>query len=87
MKPSPSNNQSSPAPALPHPSTGIRHPASLSITRRHFFGINGTGVGIAALASLLDRDAPAAATAHGAQGALPGLPHFPPTAKRVIYLF
>src|SRR3984893_10020637 len=51
-----------------------------SITRRHFFGRAGTGVGIAALASLLEREACASA-------GLTGLPHFPPTAKRVIYLF
>src|ERR1700730_8611603 len=51
-----------------------------SITRRHFFGRAGTGVGIAALASLLEREA-------CASSGLTGLPHFPPTAKRVIYLF
>jgi Protein of unknown function (DUF1501) len=51
-----------------------------SITRRHFFDHAATGVGIAALASLLERDASASA-------GLTGLPHFPPTAKRVIYLF
>jgi Protein of unknown function (DUF1501) len=51
-----------------------------SITRRHFFDRAATGVGIAALASLLERDASASA-------GLTGLPHFPPTAKRVIYLF
>lgn len=53
-----------------------------NITRRHFFGINGTGVGMAALSTLLGGRASAAAT-----GGLPGLPHFPPKAKRVIYLF
>src|SRR6478735_5511912 len=52
------------------------------ITRRHFFGVNSTGVGLAALAGLWGRDARAAA--HGGLG---GLPHFPATAKRVIYLF
>ena len=50
----------------------------LEMTRRHFFGR--TGVGIAALASLLQQEA-------SASGGLPGLPHFPPKAKRVIYLF
>src|SRR5881296_620312 len=53
-----------------------------AITRRHFFGSAATGVGTAALASLLGTDLRAAAT-----GGLPGLPHFKPTAKRVIYLF
>lgn len=52
----------------------------LAITRRHFFSQSSTGIGIAALASLLSKDAKASA-------ALPGLPHFPPKAKRVIYLF
>src|SRR5262245_62603079 len=53
-----------------------------AITRRHFFGTAATGVGTAALASLLGQDLHAAVT-----GGLPGLPHFPATAKRVIYLF
>ena len=48
------------------------------LTRRYFFGKAGAGLGIAALAGLLEADQ--------ASG-LPGLPHFPPTAKRVIYLF
>jgi hypothetical protein len=48
------------------------------LTRRYFFGKASAGLGIAALSSLLKAD----------QGsAVPGLPHFPPTAKRVIYLF
>jgi hypothetical protein len=50
------------------------------MTRRHFFSRTSTGVGIAALASLLQDEL-------RADGALPGLPHFPPKAKRVIYLF
>lgn len=45
------------------------------LTRRHFFGRAATGIGVAALASLLQEDA------RGAD-----LPHFRPTAKRVIYL-
>src|SRR5215813_4667207 len=53
---------------------------SRALTRRHFFSRSSTGLGIAALASLLSEDAKASA-------GLPGLPHFPPTAKRVIYLF
>src|SRR5215467_13904623 len=53
---------------------------SRALTRRHFFSRSSTGLGIAALASLLSEDAKAS-------GGLPGLPHFPPTAKRVIYLF
>ena len=50
-----------------------------AITRRHFFGRAATGVGTAALLSL-------AGEAQGKDG-LPGLPHFPARAKRVIYLF
>src|SRR5262245_36755942 len=53
----------------------------LGITRRHFFGWSSTGIGIAALGSLLSEEGQAAS------GGLPGLPHFPPKAKRVIYLF
>ena len=48
------------------------------LTRRYFFGKASAGLGIAALSSLLQADD---------VGGLPGLPHFPPTAKRVIYLF
>ncbi len=54
---------------------------SLLLTRRHFFSRTSEGVGIAALASLLGGEA--AAQSSG----LPGLPHFAPKAKRVIYLF
>ena len=55
----------------------------LRLTRRHFFGLNACGIGAAALANLL----PASLVAETAPGALPGLPHFKPSAKRVIYLF
>ena len=48
------------------------------LTRRYFFGKASAGLGIAALSSLLQADD---------AGGMPGLPHFPPTAKRVIYLF
>ncbi len=56
------------------------------LTRRMFFGRTATGIGSAALASLL---APAAgATANGPRlGALDGRTHIRPRAKRVIYLF
>ncbi len=52
---------------------------SVPSTRRHFFGRSAHGLGIAALASLLGEELPAAG--------LPGLPHFAPRAKRVVYLF
>ncbi len=54
--------------------------SKLLMTRRHFFGRAGTGIGTAALAAL------AAQETRASEG-LAGLPHFPPTAKRVIYLF
>ena len=56
--------------------------------RRQFFGRSSTGIGVAALASLLspelfsgDRKG-----APGKLGGLAGIPHFAPKAKRVIYL-
>ncbi len=52
------------------------------MTRRHFFSRSATGLGGVALASLLD---PELFAGH-AQGGLPGLPHFAPKAKRVIFL-
>src|SRR5438874_13699934 len=56
------------------------------ITRRALLGKTATGIGTAALAYLLGNE-----SLFGAGGAmpttLPGLPNFPPRAKRVIYLF
>src|SRR3954464_7932524 len=49
-----------------------------SFTRRHFLGA-------AALSTLLSRSVAAAERA--SVGGLAGLPHFAPTAKRIIYLF
>ena len=51
----------------------------LMLTRRQLFGRAATGIGAAALGSLL---APPARAAKG----LPGFPNFPAKAKRVIYL-
>src|SRR6266545_2539995 len=51
---------------------------TLDLTRRYFFGKAAAGLGIAAVANLLGE-------ARGAP--LPGLPHFAPSAKRVIFLF
>src|SRR5215470_192512 len=53
----------------------------LFMTRRHFLGSCGAGVGVAALAALLEESGLAQQTG------LPGLPHFAPKAKRVIYLY
>ncbi len=52
----------------------------LLLTRRQLFGRAATGIGTAALASLLN---PSVLNAGGVLGA----PHFAPKAKRVIYLF
>ena len=64
------------------------------LNRRHFFGRTSTGLGTAALASLLQRDGFASdgPSTNGTPktervGGLPSLPHFAPKAKRVIYLF
>jgi len=57
-------------------------------TRRQFFGQSATGIGVAALATLLGSGAASADTPAGSRsGGVPGLPHFAPKAKRVIYLF
>jgi hypothetical protein len=58
----------------------------LNRTRRELFGRFGTGVGLAALASLLGEEVARAQRAPLAHPALPGLPHFAPKARRVIYL-
>ena len=55
----------------------------LRLNRRQFFGLASAGIGTAALATLMSEDLRAA----GTPGAVQGLPHFAPTAKRVIYLF
>jgi len=57
------------------------------INRRHFLARSGLGLGSIALGSLLGQEAARGASTAGANGALPGLPHFAPKAKRVIYLF
>ena len=58
------------------------------VTRRQLFGSAAGGVGLAALASLMRTGTTRGAegTARGAT-ALPGLPHFPPKAKRVVVLW
>jgi hypothetical protein len=54
--------------------------------RRSFLGQAGLGVGGIALADLLNRDSATADAAAIDRGVL-GQPHFPPKAKRIIYLF
>jgi hypothetical protein len=61
------------------------------ISRRHFFRSTGLAAGRIALAGLMLPEAIRAGTAVGsalrAHPPLPGLPHFAPKAKRLIYLF
>jgi uncharacterized protein (DUF1501 family) len=59
--------------------------AVLAETRRQFLGRGAKGLGSLALFSLLADEAPGA-TDKPATGGLSGLPHFPPKAKRAIYL-
>ncbi len=66
-------------------------------TRRQFLDRAGSTLGLAALAGLLHHDGLLAADTGGltprrspgpqSQGGLPGLPHFKPRARHVIYLF
>ena len=53
------------------------------VTRRQFFGSTASGIGMAALSSLLGKDAAFAADAGGGLG----LPHFAPKAKRIVLLW
>ncbi len=58
----------------------------VQMTRRHFLSRTGTGIGVAALSSLL----PSCLNAPDLDFSVSGnklLPHFPPRAKRIIYLF
>src|SRR5262249_35365867 len=55
-------------------------------TRRAFFGRAASGIGVAALSSLLDRDL-ARANEPAARPGVLRTTHFPAKAKRVIYLF
>lgn len=56
---------------------------NLHLTRRQFFGRSATGIGTAALSSLLNESGLAATQ----PGGLPDMPHFKPRAKNIIYLF
>ena len=63
------------------------HDAALDLTRREFFSRASTGIGVAALGSLLGAQAFAngAPASAASRGALSGL-HVAPRAKRIIYL-
>jgi hypothetical protein len=64
---------------------------AVSLTRRRFLGQSSVSVGAAALSWMLGRELPAAAATAPAgpdrYSGLPGLPHFPARAKRVIFLY
>ncbi|PYU95373.1 MAG: sulfatase [Acidobacteria bacterium] len=68
----------------------LKKELELTLTRRQLFGRASAGIGIAALASLLDPGLFAAAgneaNRDAKTGGLLGLPHFTPKAKRVIFL-
>ncbi|MBL8889101.1 MAG: DUF1501 domain-containing protein [Planctomycetaceae bacterium] len=66
------------------------------LRRRHFLNVSGTGIGTAALATLLPaaklnagsvQDSLVQTSGRVADQGLPGLPHFAPTAKRVVVLW
>ncbi|HIG28173.1 MAG TPA: DUF1501 domain-containing protein [Verrucomicrobiales bacterium] len=62
------------------------------LTRRQFFGRSAVGIGTAALAPLLSRDLQSSVGTLSSKLSirsqeLPGISHFVPKAKRVIYLF
>src|SRR5688572_17592355 len=61
-----------------HLFANITHAAQCDVTRRTFIQRAASGIGLAALGGLLN---------HRAAAALPGFPHHPPKAKRIIYLF
>src|SRR5436190_14334929 len=79
---------SSPRPSPPVKERAILDP--LAISRRHFFSSAARGLGVMALGSLLPNTLAALGGEKNLAGgtpALPGLPHFAPKAKRIIYLF
>lgn len=64
--------------------------SNVLLTRRHFFGRSATGIGLAALAGLLEQDGLLASPSEPGGGPRPGILralHHAPKAKRVIYLF
>ena len=69
----------------------LKRELDLAMTRRQLFGRASAGIGVAALASLIGPGLSAATPSGDLKrdprtGELAGLPHFPPRAKRVIYL-
>lgn len=70
---------------MKQPSPLVEH--QLLMNRRHLFGRSATGIGVAALADLLGREHSQSLAGEPAGVGITGIPHFPPKAKRVIYLF
>ncbi len=71
-----------------HPIDAVAREVAIQETRRRFFARGAQGIGALAIASLVGGDA-RAESGHAplkVTGALPGLPHFAPKAKRCIYL-
>src|SRR5215471_11371663 len=66
----------------------LKREIKLKLTRRQLLGLASTGIGVAALASLLKPTvfAEAQNDRDPKTGGLTGLPHFAPKAKRVIFL-
>jgi len=66
------------------------HPSDESVlneTRRQFFARGARGLGVAALATMVGEELTAGPAPNvESHGGLTGLPHFPPKAKRAIYL-
>ncbi|MBM81997.1 MAG: sulfatase [Planctomycetaceae bacterium] len=60
--------------------------AAASMTRRQLFGRTSVGIGTAALASLMSNDSQPLTAQEKQSMGLAELPHFPPKAKRVIYM-
>jgi hypothetical protein len=57
------------------------------VNRRTLFGRASSGLGMAALATLLGREPSSASQPLKRDAGQPGLPHFPPKAKRVVMLW
>ncbi|NOY40726.1 MAG: DUF1501 domain-containing protein [Planctomycetes bacterium] len=67
--------------------TLINRDAEVEMTRRHFFSRTSTGLGAVALGHLLATDSSYGASASGSMSGVLKSLHYPPRAKRVIYLF